>query len=123
MLWAERYRFRTPVLLRISVHAQNYREAQPASCTTGIGWTFPAVLLDGFGVDHPLTPSTKVKEMLDLYPCSMHTNIHFYDQHTFKYTGRFIMYSGITKIYYRKTVGQVFSKPAQIEGTIQNHRS
>ena len=32
-------------------------------------------------------------------------------------TGRFIMYSGITKIYYRKTVGHVFTKPVQIEGT------
>jgi len=31
-------------------------------------------------------------------------------------TGRFIMYSGITKIYYRKTVGHVFTKPVQIEG-------
>jgi len=35
------------------------------------------------------------------------------------YTGRFITYSGITKIYYRKTVGHVFTKPVQIEGTIQ----
>jgi hypothetical protein len=34
-------------------------------------------------------------------------------------TGRFIMYSGITKIYYRKTVGHVFTKPVQIEGTTQ----
>ena len=30
------------------------------------------------------------------------------------------MHSGITKIYYRKTVGHVFTKPVQIEGTIQN---
>jgi hypothetical protein len=29
------------------------------------------------------------------------------------------MYSGITKIYFRKTVGQVFTKPVQIEGTTQ----
>ena len=29
------------------------------------------------------------------------------------------MYSEITKIYYRKTVGHVFTKPVQIEGTIQ----
>jgi len=36
------------------------------------------------------------------------------------YTGRFIMYSGITKIYYRKTVGHVFTKPIQIEGTTQH---
>jgi len=34
-------------------------------------------------------------------------------------TGRFIMYSGITKIYYRKPVGHVFTKPVQIEGTTQ----
>jgi hypothetical protein len=33
------------------------------------------------------------------------------------YTGRFIMYSGITKIYYRKTIGHVFMKPVQVEGT------
>jgi hypothetical protein len=26
------------------------------------------------------------------------------------------MYSGITKIYYRKTVGRVFTKPVQLEG-------
>jgi hypothetical protein len=32
-------------------------------------------------------------------------------------TGRFTMYSGITKIYYRKTVGHTFTKPVQIEGT------
>ena len=29
------------------------------------------------------------------------------------------MYSGITKVYYRKTAGHVFTKPVQIEGTIQ----
>jgi hypothetical protein len=29
------------------------------------------------------------------------------------------MYSGITKIYYRKTVRHVFTKPVQIEGTTQ----
>ena len=34
-------------------------------------------------------------------------------------TERFIMYSGITKIYYRKTVGHVFTKPVQIEGRTQ----
>ena len=34
-------------------------------------------------------------------------------------TGRFIMYSGITKLYERKTVGHVFRKPVQIEGTTQ----
>jgi len=32
-------------------------------------------------------------------------------------TGRFIMYSWITKIYYKKTVGHVFTKPVQTEGT------
>ena len=30
-----------------------------------------------------------------------------------------MMYSGITKIYYRKTVRHVFTKPVQIEGTTQ----
>ena len=35
------------------------------------------------------------------------------------YTGLFIMYSGIRKIYYRKTLGHVFTKPVQIEGTTQ----
>ena len=29
------------------------------------------------------------------------------------------MYSGTTKIYYRKTAGHVFTKPIQIEGTTQ----
>ena len=37
-----------------------------------------------------------------------------------KNTGRFIMYSGITKIYYRKTVRHVFTKPVQIEGRTEN---
>ena len=32
------------------------------------------------------------------------------------------MYSGITKIYYRKTVGHVFTKPVQIEGTTQKKK-
>jgi hypothetical protein len=31
------------------------------------------------------------------------------------------MYSGITKIYYKKTVGHVFTKPVQIEGTTQKN--
>jgi len=35
------------------------------------------------------------------------------------HTGRFIMYSGITKIYYRKPVGHLFTKPVQTEGTTQ----
>jgi len=34
-------------------------------------------------------------------------------------TGRFIMYFAIKKIYYRKTVGHVFTKPVQIKGTTQ----
>jgi hypothetical protein len=29
------------------------------------------------------------------------------------------MYSGITKIYCRKTAGHIFTKPVQIEGTTQ----
>jgi hypothetical protein len=35
------------------------------------------------------------------------------------YTGRFIMCSGIAIICYRKTVGHVFTKPVQTEGTTQ----
>jgi hypothetical protein len=35
------------------------------------------------------------------------------------YTGRFTVYSRITKICERKTVGHVFSKPVQIEGITQ----
>jgi hypothetical protein len=31
----------------------------------------------------------------------------------------YLMYSGIIKIYYRKTVGHVFTKPVQREGTIE----
>jgi len=37
----------------------------------------------------------------------------------FIYAGRFIMHSGNTNIYYRKTVRHVFKKPVQIEGTTQ----
>jgi hypothetical protein len=35
------------------------------------------------------------------------------------YTGRFIVYPGIKNIYYRKTIGHVFTKPVQIEGTTE----
>jgi hypothetical protein len=35
------------------------------------------------------------------------------------YTLFFIMYSGITKIYYTKTVGHIFTKPVQIKGKTQ----
>jgi len=51
-----------------------------------------------------------------------HVNVYFTDiliNLGFPYTGRFIMYSVITKIYYRKTAGHVFTKPVQIEGTNQ----
>jgi hypothetical protein len=34
-------------------------------------------------------------------------------------TGRLIMHSGITKFDYMKTVGQIFTKPLQIEGKTQ----
>ena len=39
--------------------------------------------------------------------------------HNVSHTRCFIMYSGTTKIYYRKTVGHVFTKPVQIEGTTE----
>jgi len=35
-------------------------------------------------------------------------------------TGPFVMYCGITKIYCRKAVGHVFTKPVQIEGTTRS---
>jgi len=38
---------------------------------------------------------------------------------TIKNKGRFIMYSGIKKINYRKTAGHIFTKPVQIEGKTQ----
>ena len=41
--------------------------------------------------------------------------------HLLNNTGRSIMYSGITKIYYRETVGHLFTKPVQIEGTTQKN--
>jgi len=37
-----------------------------------------------------------------------------------QYTGHFITYSGITKNYYRKTVGHVFTKRVQMESTTQS---
>ena len=38
-----------------------------------------------------------------------------HEPYTHTHKGRFIMYSGITKIY-GKTVGHVFTKPVQVEG-------
>jgi hypothetical protein len=35
------------------------------------------------------------------------------------YTGHFIMYSRITKIYYKKTAGHIFTKPVQKEEITQ----
>jgi len=49
-----------------------------------------------------------------------HGNTSWYTQNN---TGRFIMYTAITKIYYRKTVGHVFTKPVQIEGTTKKKKS
>jgi hypothetical protein len=39
---------------------------------------------------------------------------------TIESTESFITYFGITKIYYRKTVGHIFTKPVETEGTTQN---
>jgi len=38
------------------------------------------------------------------------------------YTWLFIMHSGITKIYYRKTAGHVFTEPVQIEGATSQRK-
>jgi len=50
------------------------------------------------------------------YQCYLEATQHI----AHRTTGRYIMYSGITKIYYRKTVRHVFTKPVQIEGKIQS---
>jgi hypothetical protein len=47
------------------------------------------------------------------------TDIYQPLKHGTNYTGRFIMHSGITKIYYRNTVGLVFTKVVQLEATTQ----
>jgi len=49
------------------------------------------------------------------FPCIVQSHYN----NVYQYTGRFIMYTGITKIYYRKNLGHVFTKPVQIEGTTQ----
>jgi len=55
-----------------------------------------------------------------LYSPEVHSiHIHYFKERNNFYTGRFIMFSGIRKIYYRKTVGQVFTKLVQIEGKTQ----
>jgi len=44
-----------------------------------------------------------------------HVVVDRFVSHPWQYTGRFIMYSGFTKIYYSKTAGHVFTKPVQTE--------
>ena len=51
------------------------------------------------------------------YLCLLHVSNPRVQLQEDDYTGRFIMYSEITKIYYRKTVEHVFTKPVQIAGT------
>ena len=51
------------------------------------------------------------------YLCGYHEDVIQHENNS--YTGRFIMYYGITKIYYRETEGHVFTKPVQTEGTTQ----
>jgi len=60
----------------------------------------------------PLKPPFNIRLPSTSSSCMWH--LHF---STSKHTGRFIMFSGITKICYMKTVGHVFTKPVQIEGT------
>ena len=75
-------------------------------------------MLDG-AVTSPFTYSVtagRVAQRQYRYQCYLETTQHV----AHRTTGLFIMYSGITKIYYRKTVGQVFTKLVQIEGTTQN---
>jgi hypothetical protein len=56
---------------------------------------------------------------LSSFAPTLHTHIHLPPA----YTGCFIMYSGITKIYDRKTIGHMFKKPVQIEWTTQKQFS
>ena len=59
------------------------------------------------------------------YTCNVtlrqfHITIFAVEKQQLLNTGRFLMYSGFTKTYYRKTVGHVFTKLVEIEGTTQN---
>ena len=54
---------------------------------------------------------------LPLNPSSSFAILH---KNSVVYTRRFIMYSRNIKNYYRKTVGHVFTKSVQIQGTTQN---
>jgi len=49
--------------------------------------------------------------------------LHRVKERNIIYTGLLTMYSGITKIFYRKTVGHLFTKPIQIEETTENFSS
>jgi hypothetical protein len=56
-------------------------------------------------------PSSRVIQSKKNAPRTSHLPLHLL------YTGCFITYSGIKENYYRKTVGHVFTKPVQIEGS------
>jgi len=80
----------------------------------------------GHGIDHKPPSNAKVKERVELYLCAPWTfvacsRMSFTFTFTFfvYYTGCFLIYSRITKIYYRKTVGHIFTKTVQIEGITQ----
>jgi len=108
------------------------------SCITVIIFSLNNVLCTKFNSfdasstsSHKSTTCFRVTEFLYQPSCILsvfryvtmliHNNTNVSVNNTTLYsTGCFIMYSGITKIYYRKTVGHVFTKPIQIEGTTQH---
>jgi len=63
------------------------------------------------------------KSTFNIQPNHTLATMGFYSsvlQETQQNTGCFVTNSGITKIYYRKNVGHVFTKPVKTEGTTQN---
>ena len=55
---------------RFSAPVQTGPGAHPASCTVGTG-SFLGVKWPGCGIDHPPPSSTRIKERVELYVCSL----------------------------------------------------
>jgi hypothetical protein len=64
-------------------------------------------------------PSTRIRLLDLILPTNFCKCKYIFCMVETNNTGCFLKYSGITKIYYRKTVGHVFKKPVQIEGKTQ----
>jgi len=77
-------------------------------CDTLISWSKHIEGFQGHASEHtPVAPDVSYGRTHS--DCSNFYSKETVSQNLFsgRYTGRFIMYSGITKIYYRKTVGHV----------------